>query len=196
MGQNLAMGELTQRLRAYARGDRSVEERLVEDVYPVLRRHARRLLARDPGAALVPTELANEAYLRIFRGQTIDWRDSMHFRAIAALTLRRILAGMARDRQRQKRGGGALTLSLDHLELTPVTKSAGDEEDLLAVEAALQGLAEVDPSAARVVELRFFGGLNMDEVALCSGLSVATAGRRWRFARAWLRRRLSADAGS
>lgn len=194
MGQDLAIGELTQRLRAYAEGDRSVEERLIEDVYPLLRQHARSLLAREPAAALVPTELANEAYLRIFRGGAIDWRDSTHFRAIAAITLRRILAGLARDRQRQKRGGGALTISLEQLDLAPAAEASAEGDELLALEGALEALAEVDASAARVVELRFFGGLAMDEVALCSGLSVATAGRRWRFARAWLRRRLASEA--
>lgn len=192
MEQELAIGEVTQRLRAYAAGDRKVEDRLIEDVYPVLRQAARRLLAREPGAVLVPTELANEAYLRIFRGAEIAWRDSTHFRAIAALTVRRILAGMGRERQRQKRGGGALTVSLQDFDGVSQASPSTDACDVLAIEQALVTLAEVDASAARIVELRFFGGLNMDEVALCCDLSSATAGRRWRFARAWLRRNLEA----
>ena len=185
------MGELTRRLRAYAAGDRSVEERLIEDVYPMLRRHAQVLLARESRVVLVPTELANEAYLRIFRGGTIDWQDSAHFRAIAALTLRRILANWARDHGRAKRGDGVPTISLDQMTTLPAVSD--EAPDLLDLDQALLRLAEVDPSAARVVELRFFGGLDTKDLARCCNLSPATVGRRWRFARAWLRRYLEAE---
>lgn len=193
MAKALALGELTRRLRAYARGEEGVEARLIDDVYPLLRRHARRLLAREPRKILAPTELANEAYLKIFRGAEIDWQDSAHFRAIAALTLRRILAGLARERGRQKRGSGALTVSLQELDLQPA--AAAPDTSVLDLEDGLTELAELDPSAARIVELRFYGGLNVEEVAACCDLSAATVGRRWRFARAWLRRHLEAGGG-
>lgn len=193
MDEKLAVGEITRRLQAYAAGDHSVEDRLVEDVYPVLRQYAQRVLKQRPEAPLVPTELANEAYLRIFHGAPVDWQDSAHFRAIAALTLRRILGGMARNRRRLKRGGEMPTVSLDHLELAKAA-STQSKVDLLDLELALESLAEVDASAARIVALRFFGGLSMDEVAVCCDLSSATAGRRWRFARAWLRRNMQPRA--
>ncbi len=181
-------GELTRLLRQWADGDGGVEERLAEAIYPLLHRLAARQLQCEGNQALATTELAHEAYLDLFRGRAgIDWRDRQHFFALAARVIRRIVVDFARARRSQKRGGFAVRRDLDGSEPAAVQRT----EDMLALDQALDALAEFEPEAARVTELRFYGGMNAEEIAEVCNISTATVGRRWRFARAWLGQKLA-----
>lgn len=180
--------ELTLLLHEWSEGGTGVEDRLVDVVYPLLRRLAARQLAKEgPKRVLATTELAHEAYLDLFRGKaSIDWQDRRHFYSLAAQVIRRVVVDFARERQSLKRGGEAIWVAPEGVE--PFI--APRDEDLLALDEALVELAEIDPEAARITELRFFGGMNAEEIAETCEISTATVGRRWRFARAWLRQRL------
>ena len=138
---------------------------------------------------LQATELANEAYVRLIKQQGVDWQNRDHFAAISATVLRRVLIDYLRERQAEKRGGGidVVTLGGDRAGDIP---GAGDQLDWLALDQALNDLAEADPMVAKVVELRFFGGLENEEIAAVLGVSLATVKRDWTLARAWLRQRL------
>ena len=158
-------------------------------VYDELRRLAERHLRRErPGHTLQPTALVHEAYLRLTEARRIDWSDRAAFFGAAATTMRRILVNHARDRGAQKRGGGAAPRPLD--EALDVPTDAPDDA-LLAVDEALTALAALDPRQARVVELRYFAGLSVEETAEVLGVSPATVKREWSTAKAWLRRAMA-----
>ena len=181
--------EVTDLLKRAVGGGRDVFDRLYPAVYDELRRVARRLLAGErPDRTLDTTELVHEAYLRLVDQTRATYADQCHFRAVAAQAMRRILVDRARRRDRIKRGGGARAVSLDEVD---VVARLDPDSDLEALDDALRRLAEADPVKARVVELRFFGGLTIDETAELLGVSPMTVKRDWAVARAWLYRELT-----
>jgi RNA polymerase sigma-70 factor, ECF subfamily len=173
----------TRLLLAWSAGDRQALDQALPLVYDELHRLAAQYLARErPNHTLQPTALVNEAYLRLIGQQRTDWRNRAQFIGIAANMMRRILVNYARDRSAAKRGGGRERVSLSLVEIS----SDQSEVDLIALEDALTRLAALDPRKAKVVDLRFFGGLTMDEIAEVLETSRATVEREWSFARAWL----------
>jgi RNA polymerase sigma factor (TIGR02999 family) len=180
--------ELTTLLRAWGQGDAAAGERLMPLVYDELRRLAASYLRKErPDHTLRPTALVHEAYLRLV-GQQGGWQNRQQFFGVAAQMMRRVLVDHARSRRRLKRAGGWTRVSLDDadgqaLYVTP-------DVDLLALEEALGELQAIDPEAIRLVELRFFAGLSIEDAAQVMGVSVATANRSWRLAKAWLFQRL------
>ncbi len=183
--------EITQLLAQWKTGDRSVENALVESVYPVLRQLARsQLRGQNAGFTLQATELANEAYVKLLQQHQVDWQNRSHFYAIAATVIRRVVIDHVRSRDSAKRGGGLPFVSLDSI-TDDVAMVIDDSVDWLGVDAVLTELAAHDSDLARVVELKFFGGLNTEQMAQVMGTSTATVGRQWRYARAWLADRLS-----
>ncbi len=186
--------EITALLARWKTGDRSVENDLLSQVYPVLLDLARAQIRRNSGVlTLQTTELANEAYARLHAQQSVDWQNRDHFFAIAATVIRRVVVDHLRQRGAEKRGGGLPFISLD--DITESQTPAIDESvDWIAVDQALTDLAEVDAECARVVELKFFSGLTTERIAEVCGSSVATVGRQWRFSRAWLGQRLGIDS--
>ena len=173
----------------WSRGDRSALEKLVPIVYNELRRLARREISRERvDHTLQPTALVNELYLRLVEQRRASWKDRAHFLAVAAQMMRRILVDHARAQVAAKRGGSSPRLSLDEA-LDIDTKPAFE---VLAVDEALTRLAEMDPEQARVVELRFFSGLTVEETAHVLGRSPRTIKREWRLAKAWLHGHLQA----
>ena len=176
----------TELLRAWSQGDGSALDRLVPLVYEELHRVARRYMRQErPDHTLQATSLVNEAYLRLIDVNRLEWRDRAHFLAVAAQMMRRILVEFARNRQRQKRGGGAVHVSCDDVQELPDSK-----RDLVALSDALSGLATFDARMSQVVELRFFGGLNVEETADVLNVSPETVMRDWKTAKAWLIREL------
>jgi RNA polymerase sigma-70 factor, ECF subfamily len=156
-------------------------------VHDELRRIARRCLAGERGGhSLQATELVNEAYLRLIDARHVDWQNRTHFLAISARLMRRILVDVARTKGYQKRGGGAVRVTFD--DALVVTDQPG--QDLVALDDALAALAGVDERKARVIELRFFGGLSVEETAAVLKVSVDTVMRDWKLAKAWLLREL------
>src|SRR6266567_4504792 len=179
--------DVTQLLRAWGQGDQAALDRLMPLVYQELRRIAKRhMLHERPGHTLQTTALANEVYLRLVDVQKVSWQDRAHFFAICANTMRRILVDFARSRGYQKRGGGEEPLSLDE----SLDVAGGPRSDLLAVDDALTRLAAHDPRKSQVVELRFFGGLSVEETAEALKISPETVMRDWKMAKAWLYREL------
>jgi RNA polymerase sigma factor (TIGR02999 family) len=177
----------TELLRAWSQGDGSALDRLMPLVYKELHRLAQRYMRRErPDHTLQATSLVNEAYLRLIDINRIEWRNRAHFLALAAQMMRRILVESARNRQRQKRGGGALHVSLDDLPELPDAK----ERDFVALNDALSALATFDARMGQVVELRFFGGLTVEETADVLNVSAETVLRDWKTAKAWLLREL------
>jgi RNA polymerase sigma-70 factor, ECF subfamily len=175
--------QVTAALIAWSAGDASALETLVPIVEADLRRMARRHLARErPGHTLQTTALVNEAYLRLIDQKRVRWQNRAHFFAIAAQAMRRILIGMARARSAEKRGGPARPVSLDLAAEVAVDRAA----ELVALDDALDALAALDPRRARVVELRYFGGLSVEETAEALTVSPETVMRDWKRARAWL----------
>ena len=144
------------------------------------------------GHTLQPTALVHEAYLKLVDQSHVDWRNRAHFLGVAAQAMRRLLVDHARGRDRDKRGGGATLLELDSAAGETGLAVPGRSVDLLALDQALERLAALDPAQARLVELRFFGGLSVEEAAEALGISTATAGRDFRSARAFLARELGA----
>lgn len=188
---------ITSLLKAWGAGDESALEQLVPLVYAQLRAQARRHLRRErPGAALQSTALVHELYLRLTKAHTVDWHDRAHFFALTARIMRRILVDEARARTAAKRGGGvrrmehSSTVDLDQIP-TPQSDTA---VVLCALDAALDSLAQLEPRRAKVVELRFFGGLSVDETADLLQVSPQTVMRDWRLARIWLAHELGNDS--
>jgi RNA polymerase sigma-70 factor (ECF subfamily) len=174
-------------LLAWNRGEPEALEALLPLVYDELRRLAARYLRGErDGHTLQATALVNEAYLRLIEVRQVQWQNRAHFFAMAARLMRRILVDAARARGYQKRGGGAHTLSLDEALIVPV--EPGD--DLVALDDALTALAAIDPRKSQVVEMRFFGGLNIDETAEALNVSRDTVKRDWKMAKLWLLREL------
>jgi len=175
--------DISQLIEAWGDGDEEAFHRLVSAVYPELRRMARRQLGRRAaGHSLESAALANEAYLKLVRAGTIQCESRVHFLALCAQVIRRILVDHARSRGYAKRGGNALRVPLDEVLLA--SESRGVE--VLALDRALESLAQLDPRKSRVVELRYFGGLTTEETADVLGISPETAKRDWRMAKAWL----------
>lgn len=185
--------DVTGLLAEWRDDNRLVEEQLFPLVYHELRRLARSHLRRErPDHTLQPTALVNEAYLRLVDQTRVKWRDRAHFFGIASRMMRRILVDHARARKAAKRGGGARKVTLqDHAQPADAT-----DVDLLALDEALTALTTLDPQGARVVELRYFGGLTIEETAEVMGTSPSTVKREWRAARTWLFRELTSDPGT
>jgi RNA polymerase sigma factor (TIGR02999 family) len=176
-------GEITRLLQQMARGDRAAEAELMPLVYAELRRLARSVISGErPHHTLQTTALVHEAYLRLIGGGEVDLTSRGHFFAIAASTMRRILIDHARARRSAKRGGSVAKVDIEHVVLG--TEESWDQ--ILAVHSALDRLAAIDDRAAKVVELRFFAGLETEEAARVLGVSDRTVKRDWQFAQAWL----------
>jgi RNA polymerase sigma-70 factor, ECF subfamily len=182
--------EITQLLQAWRQGDERALEKLTPQVYRELHLAAKRCMARErDGHSLQTTALINELYLRLSDLKLIDWQNRTHFFALCARQMRRILTDQARARQSHKRGGGVEPVLFDEaLMVAPETST-----DLVAVDDALNRLAKVDERKSQVVEMRFFGGLSVEETAEVLKVSPDTVMRDWRLAKAWLLRELSGE---
>ena len=171
----------------WGQGDQSAREALIPLVYDELRRLARRYLRRErPDHTLQSAALVNEAYLRLIRQEHPQWQNRAHFFGVAAQLMRHILVDHARNRAAAKRGAGAPRLTLDPDIALPQERDV----DLIALDDALNQLAALDPQQSRLVELRFFGGLSIEEASVVLGVSPATVKREWATARAWLQREM------
>lgn len=177
--------------RALAADDQETAEQLMLVVYDQLRGLAGSMLRQEvPGHTLQPTALVNEAYMKLVDQTRVDWQGRTHFFAVGAKMMRRILVDHARKKKRVKRGGGIHRVSLSD----DVQVSKNNDEDVLAIEEALEKLAEQDPRQAQIVELRFFGGLTVAEVAQVLNVSKRTIESEWTILKAWLRRELSGES--
>ncbi len=185
--------EITRLLKAWGGGDEAALERLAPIVYQELHRMARRYMNHEaPGNTLQTTALVNEAYLRLADADNVDWQDRAHFFAISAQMMRRILVDAARARHSEKRGGPGPRLNLD--QVPDVAPSRG--RDLIALDDALNELAKLDARKVRVIELRFFAGLSVEQTAEILRISPQTVMRDWKLAKAWLTREMSGKAGA
>jgi RNA polymerase sigma factor (TIGR02999 family) len=183
----MSSGSVTGLLLAWRSGDEAALARLTPLVHQELHRIARRCLRGERvGQSLPPTALVHEAYLRLVDARQVNWQSRAHFLAMAARLMRRVLVDFARARRRAKRGGGAL-----HVSLPDGIRALERTHDLVALDDALGSLAAIDPRRSQVVELRFFGGLSVEETAAVLAVSPDTVMRDWKLARAWLRRELS-----
>ncbi len=181
---------VTAMLRDWSNGDRQAQHQLFQVVYNELHRQAARHLRREnPGLSLQTTDLIHEAYLRLIDQQHVQWKNRLHFFAIAAQLMRRILVDHARSRQAAKRGGSNIRLPLD--EAIATVTVPGPDLDFVALDEALNKLADIDSQQSKVVELRFFSGLSVEETAKVMSVSERTVKRDWQVAKAWLRRELS-----
>lgn len=181
--------EVTELLIRWGSGDKAVLDRLVPLLYAELHRMAARYLRRERvDHTLQPTALINEAYLRLVDSSTVTWENRVHFFGIAARVMRRILVDHARQHQAGKRGGAVEKVPIDAAN-EPGSKQ--EDVNMVALDEALTRLAEVDPEQSKLVELRYFAGLTIEEAAEAMSMSLGTAKRRWTVARAWLRREMS-----
>jgi RNA polymerase sigma factor (TIGR02999 family) len=187
-----AIPEITELLIAWGDGRREALDELVPAVYEDLRRIAAGHMQRESaGHPLQPTALVSEAYLRLIDQRRVKWRNRAHFFGVAAGMMRRILIDYARRRRTERRGRDWERLTLTGLD---VASNAPNQIDVLALHESLERLAVFDPQQARIVELRYFGGLTIDEAAEVVGVSEATVAREWTIAKAWLRANLSAQS--
>ena len=188
MGANPSPSQsVTELLRAWADGDESALDQLTPLVYEKLHRLAHYHMSREQeGHTLQTTALINEVYLRLVDLQGVRWQDRAHFFAVSAQLMRRILVDFARSRISQKRGAGAFVISLDDAP----SLSGGTHNDVVTLDSALKALASVDERKSKVVELRFFGGLSVDETAEVLHVSTDTVTRDWKFAKSWLLREI------
>ena len=184
---------ITRLLNAWQQGDAGARDRLFVLVYEELRRRAAQQVRRERhGHTLRPTALVHEAYLRLMGQDRVHWQNRAQFFALASEMMRRVLVDHARERKAAKRGGPAVRVALEE----DVAAVQPREVDLIVLDGALDELAALDPRQSKVVELRFFGGLDMAEIARLLGVSRATVDRDWRFARTWLYRRVAVPAGA
>lgn len=184
--------EVTRLLVAWREGNEKALDELLPIVYDELRRIARRYLSREePGHTLQATALVNEAYLRLVNHQNFDFQNRAHFFAVAARIMRHLLVDHARSYQYAKRGGGAVQVTLD--EALDVAAQESKLADVLALDEALHRLAEVDQRKCQIVELRYFGGLSVEETAAVLEISEITVKREWAKAKAWLYRELKGN---
>jgi RNA polymerase sigma factor (TIGR02999 family) len=175
--------DVTQLLRNWQVGDQSARDQLLEIVYEELRRQAARYLRRErPDHTLQPTALVHEAYLQLIDQSRVNWENRAHFFGAAARLMRRVLVDHARAHQAEKRGSGEEKLALDEAMAVPQSKDL----NILALNDALEELARMDEQQSRIVELRYFGGLSIEETATVTGVSPATVKREWAMAKAWL----------
>ena len=181
--------DVTRLLQAWSDGDPAALDELLPVVYRELHHQAERFMRnQSPGHTLQATALVNEAYLRLAGREPIEWKSRAHFFGVAAKAMRSILVDHARARLASKRGGGVAQVTL-----ADADQSGGEPVEVLELDESLKRLAELDPRKASLVELRWFGGLSIEEAAEVLSVSTATAKREWRTARAWLRRELSPD---
>jgi RNA polymerase sigma factor (TIGR02999 family) len=184
--------EVTDWLQPWREGDQGALERLTPLVYRELRRLAHRYMARQsPGHTLQTTALVHEVYLRLVDVQGVAWQDRAHFFAVCAQMMRRILTDFARSRHYLRRGGGAVRVSFEEA----LAASHQPPTDLVALDDALSALARIDPRKAQVVELRFFGGLSVEETAQVLNVSPATVMRDWKLAKVWLLEEMAGERG-
>ncbi|HUA19757.1 MAG TPA: sigma-70 family RNA polymerase sigma factor [Bryobacteraceae bacterium] len=182
--------DTTQLLRAWAKGDAEALDQLTPRVYRELRRLAARLLQNErPGYSLQSVDLVHEVYLRLVNARELNWQHRAHFFAVAATLMRRILLDRARRRIAEKRGGKGHPINMNSLDIAQARS-----RELVALDDALNALAEVDPRKSRIVELRFFGGLSVKETAEVIHVSPDTVMRDWKTARAWLLTELGSGA--
>lgn len=180
--------DITRLLIAWSEGDRAALENLLPLIERELHRIARRYMRReDPGHTLQTTALVNEAFFRLIDQTRVRWQNRAHFFAIAAQIMRRILLNYARDRRRAKRGGRAVQVSLSEVAVVGEERSV----ELIELDEAMERLATFDERKCRVVELRYFGGLSVEETAEVLGVSAITVERDWKAAKAWLKREMS-----
>ena len=180
--------EITQLLLAWNNGDRLALEQLTPLVHKELHRIARRYMARErPGHILQTSALVNEAYLRLIDWKNVEWQNRAHFFGLAAQLMRHILVDFARARAREKRGGGGVQVQLSEADKV----DSGQSADLVALDDALTALAVVDDRKSKVVEMRFFGGLSVEETAHVLNVSPDTVMRDWKMAKVWLLREMS-----
>lgn len=185
--------QVTQLLVAWGKGDELAREQLMALVYEELHRLAHNYMRREsPGHTLQTSALVNEAFVRLVDQKDVRWQNRAHFFGIAAQTMRRILVDYARSRKSTKRGGGAAQISLNEALIVSDERSA----EVVNVHEALERLAEFDPRKSQLVELRFFGGLSIDEAAEVLRVSPGTVMRDWTLAKAWLRREISSDGSA
>lgn len=188
-------GDITRLLREWQAGERTALDRLMPLVYRELHVMASRFMAREWREGTIQTTgLVNEAYLRLVDQRAADWQGRAHFFAIAAQVMRRILLDAARRRMRDKRGGRTVQISIDDLPIA-AGGPAVDAIDVLAIDRALHELERLDPDQAKLVELRFFGGLTVEETGAVLGVSPATVKREWAVAKGWLYRALTSGSG-
>ena len=189
--QTHSPNDITRLLTAWTDGDQSALEKLVPLVESELHRLAHHYMVRErPGHTLQTSALVNEAYIRLIDWKNVRWQNRAHFFAVSAQLMRRILVDFARERNYLKRGGGALQVSLTEAEALPLERN----DDLVALDEALARLSQLDERKARVVELRFFGGLSVKEVAEVLKVSEETVMRDWRLAKVWLLRELGQES--
>ncbi len=183
--------EVTQLLRAWMRGEDGARDELYHLVYDELHRLAHRYMSREnPGHTLQTTALVNEAYLKLADASNLNLQDRVHFFAVSANVMRRILVDHARANRAERRGGEAQQITLNEIIEIPQAQN----KDVLALNDALDNLAKIDERKSRIVELRYFGGLSVEETAEVMKVSADTVMRDWRFAKAWLQRELSGDS--
>jgi len=184
--------EVTQLLLAWTEGNQAALEKLAPQVQAELHRLAKRYMGQErPGHVLQTTALVNEAYMRLIDWKNVSWQNRAHFFGVSAQLMRRILVDFARSRDYLKRGGEARHLSLEEA----AEVSHDRDADFVALDDTLNSLAEIDPRKAKIVELRFFGGLSVEETAEVLGISPRTVKREWSMAQAWLYRELSKKSG-
>jgi len=185
-----SQANITELLAGYGRGDKEALDRLMPIVYDELRRQAARYLKREqPGHTLQTTALIHEAYVRLVDQRHVQWQNRAHFFGIAAQLMRRILVDHARSKKRAKRGGSDVRVSLGEANVA----ARGRDLDVVALDEALSRLGKIDEQQSRVVELRFFSGLSVEETAEVMGISRSTVKRDWSMAKAWLHRELSGE---
>ena len=186
--------DVTRLLLAWSDGEEAVAEPLMDAVYQELRRLARAYVLRErPDHSLSPTGLVHEAYLRLVDQKRARWQNRAHFFAVAAHVMRRLLVDHARARGASKRGSG-LTVSLDEADVDVAAPLQAQRPDVIALDRALEKLARIDARQSRLVELRFFGGLTVDEAAAVLDVAAITVKRDWALARTWLYRELNGSA--
>src|SRR5262245_7633132 len=179
--------DVTKLLRAWSQGDDAALDELYRIVYDELRRLAHRYMSRESaGHTLQTTALVNEAYLRLADAKDLNWQDRAHFFAVSANVMRRILIDEARARRAERRGGDNLVIAIDEA----LDSEKQEDLDMIALDLALHGLAKVNERQSKVVELRYFGGLTVEETAAVLGVGPDTVMRDWRFAKAWLKREM------
>jgi RNA polymerase sigma factor (TIGR02999 family) len=184
---------VTQLLLGWSKGDKEALDKLVPLVYDELRRQAARYLRRERvGHTLQTTALIHEAYLRLIDQKNVHWQNRAHFFGIAAQLMRRILVDHARTKKRAKRGGSDVRVSFSEATL----KAKGQDLDIVALDEALERLTEIDEQQSRIVELRFFSGLTVEETAEVLSISPATVKRDWSMAKAWLHREITDEVSS
>jgi RNA polymerase sigma-70 factor, ECF subfamily len=185
-----SQGEVTSLLAAWGGGDQSALNELMPLVYNELHRIARRSWNwKNEGNTLQPTALINEAFIKLAGAENASYQNRCHFIAVACTAMRQILVNHALSRRSAKRGSGAVTVSLDDVQLAVHQEAA----EVVALHEALERLQAVDPRKSKVVEMRYFGGFSIEEIAEALGVSVVTVNRDWRLARTWLLREMSSE---